>query len=54
MYIVVTAHSTITIGRPFIPVKAFIICCRAESSATMYKNMVASVKKLIYKEAIKP
>jgi hypothetical protein len=43
-----------TMGRPFKPVKAFMICCKAESSATMYKNMVTRVRKLRNSAAINP
>lgn len=42
---VVMAHSTITAGKPLRPVNALIICCSAESSATIYKNKVMSLKK---------
>jgi len=41
-------------GRPFSPVRAVTICCMAESSAIMYKNIVTSVKKLKYMAATKP
>jgi predicted aconitase len=43
---VVTAHSTMTTGRPLSPVSRVTICWRAESSATMYRNMVMSVQTL--------
>lgn len=51
---VVTAHSTMTTGRPFKPVSRVTICCKAESSATMYKNMVMSVQTLRKSPPIAP
>ena len=33
-------------GSPLRPVSSVTICCIAESSATMYKNMVTKVQKL--------
>lgn len=46
VYMVVMAHSTITAGKPLRPVNALIICCSAESSATIYKNKVMSLEKI--------
>ena len=42
---VVMAHSTITAGKPSRPVNALMICCSAESSATMYRKRVTSLSK---------
>ncbi len=33
-------------GKPLRPVSSLTICCIADSSATMYKNIVTRVKKL--------
>lgn len=51
---VVTTPSTIIIGRPSMPVKAFIIWYSADSSAIIYRNRVARVKKLRYKAVVIP
>lgn len=51
---VVTTHSTITTGSPFRPVKRLTICCIAESSATMYRNMVIKVQMLRKSPATAP
>jgi hypothetical protein len=43
-----------TIGKPSMPVKAVMICCNADNSATMYRNIVTSVRKLRYKAVTRP
>jgi hypothetical protein len=43
-----------TAGNPSNPVRAVIICCRADSSATMYKKIVMRVHKLRNRPATAP
>ena len=51
---VVTAHSTMMAARPSSPVSAVTICCMADSSETMYRNIVMSVHTLSSKPATEP
>ena len=43
-----------TTGSPFKPVNSVTICCKADNSATMYKNMVISVHALRNRPATAP
>lgn len=54
MYMVVTTHSTMRMGSASSPVRALTASPMADSSETMYKNMVTSVRKLSHSAVTAP
>lgn len=54
MYTVVTRHSTMRMGSASSPVRALTAWPMADSSETMYRNMVTSVKKLSHRAVTMP